>query len=437
MRTVIVDSPRTSKLAAAIGLALVTYVASPVLAQQPTQAGTTEEVVVTGSYLERPADRPQPVTVISGAEIGLSQRQSLAETFRDMPQVQGTSAIVNGNENFVSPTTNVNLRGLGARATLVLMNGRRQTVDGSPGLDGIVSVDINNLAPSIMVDRLEVLTDGASALYGSDAVAGVVNLITRNNFEGVEVKTEMQSINEIGSHDFTFGALFGSQSGDTSIVAGIEWSSQERMNTEDRHSEQRLQSYGLTTTFANPGSFRPIDATTGATLGPNVPDPLCETNAVGSGLAAGLIRNLPGPPGTGVGCIMSLSLGRAIVPDTTQLNGLAVVTHDLGNETTANVEFGFARARYQYDFGYGLPIIGRYIAPGENPGVAAAGFDTAQDYLVRTRIRSPLGDQPTNTRAEQDTLSSCRITGRKLWRQRLGLVGCRDVFGQQYAQHRR
>ena len=395
---------RYGKLAAAIALCTAaTAVSQSVFAQQQQSRAPDEEVIVTGSFLERPADRPQPVTVLTGAEIGLSQRQSLAETFRTMPQVQATSAIVNGNENFVSPTTNVNLRGLGARATLVLMNGRRQTVDGSPGLDGIVSVDINNLAPSIMVERIEVLTDGASALYGSDAVAGVVNLITRNNFEGIEIKSEMQSIAEIGSHDFTFGALFGSQGDDTSIVAGFEWSSQERMNSEDRYSEQRLTDYGLTSTFANPGSYRPIDATTGAVLGPFVPDPLCGTNTIKSGLAAGIVANLPGPPGTGQGCIMSLSLGRAIVPDATQLNGLAVATHDFGNELTAQVELGFARSRYQYDFGYGLPIIGRFVAPGENPGVAAAGFDTGADYLVRYRIRSPLGDAPTNTQAEQDT----------------------------------
>jgi iron complex outermembrane receptor protein len=370
------------------------------LAQQET---APEEVVVTGSFLERPADRPQPVTVLTGAEINLSQRQSLAETFKDMPQVQATSAIVNGNENFVSPTTNVNLRGLGARATLVLMNGRRQTVDGSPGLDGIVSVDINNLAPAIMIERIEVLTDGASALYGSDAVAGVVNLITRNNFDGVELKTEMQSIDEIGSTDFTVGALFGSQGTDTSIVAGFEWSEQERMNSEDRYSEQRLRDFGLTSTFANPGSYRPVDPVGGGVLGPYVPDPLCGDPALGTGLAAGIVSALPGPPGTGTGCIMSLSLGRAIVPESTQLNGLAVATHDFGNELTAQVEVGFARARYQYDFGYGLPIIGNFIAPGANPGVAAAGLDTNVDWQVRYRIRSPAGDEPTNTRAEQDT----------------------------------
>lgn len=391
-------------LASTVALCLSLTVIQPVIAQQRTDDESVEEVVVTGSFIERPADRPQPVTVLTAAEIGLSQRQSLAETFKDMPQVQATSAIVNGNENFVSPTTNVNLRGLGPRATLVLMNGRRQTVDGSAGLDGVVSVDINNLSPAIMIERIEVLTDGASALYGSDAVAGVVNLITRSNFDSIELKTEVQSIDEIGSADFTFGALFGSQGDETSLVAGVEWSRQERMNSEDRYSEQRLANYGLTSTFANPGSFRPIDPGTGAVLGPYVPDPLCGTNTIKTGLAAGIVANLPGPPGTGQGCIMSLSLGRAIVPDAEQLNGLAVATHDFGNGMTAQAEAGFARSRYQYDFGYGLPILPPFpVAPGANPGVAAAGLNTAVDYQVRTRIRSPLGDEPTNTLAQQDT----------------------------------
>jgi outer membrane receptor protein involved in Fe transport len=294
----------------------------------------------------------------------------------------------------------VNLRGLGPRATLVLMNGRRQTVDGNAGLDGVVAVDINNIAPSIMIERVEVLTDGASALYGSDAVAGVVNLITRNNFEGIELKTEMQSIDEIGSNDFTVGALFGTQSDDTSIVAGFEWSHQERMNSEERYSEARLAAAGLPSAFANPGSFRDVATPPSAEF----PDPLC--GQLASGLAAGFI--VPQLNGSSQ-CQMSLSLGRAIVPDAEHLNGLAVVTHDLSEAVTAQVEMGFARARYAYDFGYGLPILPPFpVMPGENPGVAAAGLPTTTDYFVRYRIRSPIGDPPTDTLAEQDTF---RVAG--------------------------
>ena len=222
------------RLAGAIAAVFAGSVAGSGLAQQPATQ-PVEEVIVTGSFLARPADRPQPLTMLDADELHLAQKQTLAETFKDLPQVVGTSAIVNGNENFVSPTTNVNLRGLGARATLVLMNGRRQTIDGSAGLDGVTSVDINNLAPAIMIERVEVLTDGASALYGSDAVAGVVNVITRNSFEGIELKTEMQSIAEIGSNDFTVGALLGGRSTGTSVV----WSGTIRSPTSPRKIASR------------------------------------------------------------------------------------------------------------------------------------------------------------------------------------------------------
>ena len=384
---------RYAQVWAGVALFFMGGLVQPVAAQQqPAQKNQVEEVVVTGSLLARPADRPQQVTVLTNQDLALSERQTLAETFKDMPQVQGTSAIVNGGENYVSPTTTVNLRGLGPRATLVLMNGRRQTIDGSPGLGGVTAVDINNLAPSIMINRIEVLTDGASALYGSDAVAGVVNVLTRNDFNGFELKTDVHSIADIGSTDVTLGALFGAQTDDNGIVAGFEWGHQQRMDAEDRYSTDRLK-LGLLSSFANPGSFEPVGGTR------FFPDPLCGTDTIKSGLAAGF----PYGPG-GQWCGMSLALGRAIVPEAEHLNGLAVATHKFANKLKAQVEIGFARTRYAYDFGYGLPILPPYpVMPGNNPGVAAAGLDTSTSYLVRYRIRSPLGDPTTQFLAWQDT----------------------------------
>ena len=89
-------------------------------------------------------------------------------------------------------------------------------------------MDINALASGIMLERVEVLTDGASALYGSDAVAGVVNMITRNDFEGLELEVSGMQVDRAGTNDVTFGALFGSQGENTSIVAGLEGTSRPR-----------------------------------------------------------------------------------------------------------------------------------------------------------------------------------------------------------------
>ena len=390
---------RYKELGSAIGACAVAVFVQPALGQQQQPAAQAdEEIVVTGSFLERPADRPQPLTVLSAEDLNLGQRQSLAETMKDMPQVQAPSAILNYNENFTSPTMTVNLRGLGPRATLVLMNGRRQTVDGNTGLDGVVAVDINNLAPSIMIERVEVLTDGASALYGSDAVAGVVNLITRNNFEGIEMKAEMASVAEIGSSDFTVGALLGSQGPDTSVVAGFEWSRMERMNSEDRFSDERLQ-LGLVTSFANPGTFFPVGG------GAPMADPLCGDQSLAPGIKSGFFT-------TGPLCRMQLSLGRALVPDAEQLNGLAVATHDFSNDIQAQVEVGYAKARYQLDFGYGLPILPPApFVPATNPGLVEENRRTGfpiRDYTIFTRIRSPAGDPATNVLQEQETF---RVAG--------------------------
>ena len=196
-----------------------------------------EEVVVTGSYIPRPADRPQPVSVLTNQDLIDEQKNTIGEILKDMTITNGSISL-NNIENGTSPTAAVNLRGLGPRATLVLLNSRRQTVDASVGSDGIVAVDINNLAPAIMLERVEVLTDGASALYGSDAVAGVVNLITRRNFEGAEISVRGLDVDRSGASEVTLGAIFGSQGTDTSIVAGFEFTDREMSLVQDLYPPQ-------------------------------------------------------------------------------------------------------------------------------------------------------------------------------------------------------
>ena len=104
------------------------------------QAGAQEEleeVVVTGSYIARPADRPQPVQIMEAADLANAQRNNLSEIFRDMTISNGTfTGFLNADENSGSATSAINLRGLGPRATLVLLNGKRQTNDGGSGPGG-------------------------------------------------------------------------------------------------------------------------------------------------------------------------------------------------------------------------------------------------------------------------------------------------------------
>lgn len=386
----------------AVGLMfLFASIPAPLTAQESDEL---EEVVVTGSFIARPADRPQPVTVIDNSELINQSRGSLAEVFKDLPIVSGTVATINWSEGQDSPTNTVNLRGLGARATLVLLNSKRQTIDGSSNSQGFSAVDINNLAPPIMIERIEVLGDGASALYGSDAVAGVVNFITRNDFEGAElrVNTLWNEDADSGTPEFNVSGLFGTQGDTTGIVAGFEYASTEQVQSDHRYDTERLK-LSLISAFGNPGNFQPATPT-GSPAGGPFPDPLCgdpsiavSDNGVEHGFRVGPL------------CRMALAYGRSLVPDSQRFNGLAVVTHDFGNEVIAQVETGFARTRYSNNFGHGLPIVAppRPFVPRTNPGVIAANAAdpnfAVRDYIVWFREKSGAYEDPAPQTFEQDT----------------------------------
>ncbi|HEU4732979.1 MAG TPA: TonB-dependent receptor [Kofleriaceae bacterium] len=143
--------------------------------------GRTEVISVTGSTIEHELFTGRaPVSVVTRADLTASGRATLGEILQALPaQSNAGNAQVNAGGD---GTTRINLRGLGAPRTLVLLNGRR-IVNGGPGADA--AVDINAI-PLPMIGRVEILKDGASAMYGADAVGGVVNLITRPRFDGAE-----------------------------------------------------------------------------------------------------------------------------------------------------------------------------------------------------------------------------------------------------------
>ncbi len=163
--------------------------AEGILDQYPVyQPGIEETYVyasrVTGSRIKRTEhESTAPVQIISAPEIELSGAQTLGELLKFVPAVSGnaiSTAISNGGDG----TASVTLRGLPASNTLVLINGRRVANNGLAG----ESVDLNSIPPAA-VERIEILKDGASAIYGSDAIAGVVNVIMRRNYSGFLAET--------------------------------------------------------------------------------------------------------------------------------------------------------------------------------------------------------------------------------------------------------
>ena len=162
--------------------ALLAGITLPLHAQDQTQ--NIETIVVTGSHIARAEEGALPVQIITKEQIEQSGATS-AEQF-----LKTVSAAVQGNSNTVAATTSganaggvssVSLRGLGSQRTLVLVNGRR--LSGGGTITDSVSVDVNSI-PLAAIERVEVLKDGASAVYGSDAIAGVINFIIRDDYEG-------------------------------------------------------------------------------------------------------------------------------------------------------------------------------------------------------------------------------------------------------------
>jgi iron complex outermembrane receptor protein len=186
--------PRKRVLVQALEIALLVAVAShTAIAQDAAPVERVERVVVTGSNIKRvDAEGAQPILTISREDIANSGKATLTEYLQAL-SLDGQGSLPTGFGNgFAAGATAISLRGLGANATLVLLNGRRLAP--YPRADDFQKMfaDLSTV-PMEAVERIEVLKDGASAIYGSDALAGVVNIILRKNFSGTVVKGEAGS----------------------------------------------------------------------------------------------------------------------------------------------------------------------------------------------------------------------------------------------------
>jgi iron complex outermembrane receptor protein len=196
------------KLRASIRRALFAAGAMTAAVTVATAQEMTEEiaeiVIVTGSYIRGTAeDAALPVDVVTADDLAAQGSPTMVDIIKQLPAVQNTIGESNqfGTQN-TAGSSSINLRGLGATRTLVLLNGRRLT--SSPV--GAIGVD-TNLLPMSAIGRIEVLKDGAAATYGSDAIAGVVNFITKEDYEGLSLN---------GSYSYIDGS-------DGDAEAGVTW----------------------------------------------------------------------------------------------------------------------------------------------------------------------------------------------------------------------
>lgn len=205
--------------------------------------GVIEEIVVTGSKLRRDEfSSISPVQVIGGQESIRIGTIDVTQMIAESPFVFGTQ--LDGSTNSGSTTgavegvpasgpgsSTVSLRGLGPERTLLLVNGRRLSPSGVRGAP--VAPDLN-LIPSAMIDRIEILTDGASSIYGADAVAGVVNIILRSEFEGIEIRAFGTSPEQSGGEETLVSFIGGASNDRSNFTISAEYFNREHIFARDR-----------------------------------------------------------------------------------------------------------------------------------------------------------------------------------------------------------
>ncbi|MGZ3415602.1 MAG: TonB-dependent receptor plug domain-containing protein, partial [Isosphaeraceae bacterium] len=284
----------------------------PALAQQ-----TLERVEITGSAIKRiDAETAVPVTVLKADDLkkqGVTSIEQIVANVSAMQVQQGTSQVVGlgtGGAAFAD------LRGLGANKTLVLLNGRRianNAFDSSaPDL---------NMIPFAALDRVEVLRDGASALYGSDAVGGVINFITRKDFTGGTISVDLERPRKAGGEtdNFNLGFGFGDLSKDAfNIFAVLDSQKQKAIGGTQRPFNTRYAG-GLSPTTNPANYFQAGDSG----------NPTAPTCATGTNLI---------PDGTS-GCFMTTSSFVDYVPKSERLSGLIKGTLKLGESHELGVEY--------------------------------------------------------------------------------------------------
>jgi iron complex outermembrane receptor protein len=219
-----------------------------------TPEASLEEVVVTGSRIRRvDAETANAVYVVDQTTIQDSGIQTVGDLLQRIPSVSGKATTPNVNNGGGFGASSIELRGLDAVRTLVLVDGRRQGIVGDPSVS---STDVNQI-PLNLIDHIEVLKEGAGAIYGSDAVGGVVNFITRKDVNGVEFGSDYGRTTKSDGEQDGFNLIFGKHTDDFQFVAGGDYHKQKAVYAGARdYSKYALYLYGGTSGVIKSGSSR-------------------------------------------------------------------------------------------------------------------------------------------------------------------------------------
>lgn len=354
---------RVHYLQAASGLALLLAgaLAGPATAQT---AATVEEVVVTGSFIAgTPEDAALPVDVTTAEDLQKRGTPNTVEFIKSLtitgPVLGDSNQFSTGAQGRVGGGT-INLRGLGAQRTLVLLNGHRIG-------DGVTDT---NLIPTEAIGRIEILKDGAAATYGSDAIGGVVNFITKKNFTGLEAAVDYRYVD--GSDgDYNASLTWGWAGDHGNVLVSAAYRHRSELKTTDR--DFAVQPYLVNpagySILGNPGSFLPRRGTT------PVSGVLRDANCAAVGGFAGFSGATPA-------CFWSFVPFDNLVEEEDRYQIHAEANARLGETVKLHVEATYAQTsipRIRFSPGFpptsgpnGPGSVGVFTVPRTNPGFATA-----------------------------------------------------------------
>jgi iron complex outermembrane recepter protein len=377
----------------ACSTALAGLFATGAMAQSAPEAGPIEEVVVTGTHIRGAAPVGNNVQSIGAAKLAESGKATIGDFLRDLPiNFAGnvaTSDNVQGGQEASPAAANltggqgVNLRGLGALSTLVLVNGRRVQLSGQYG----DFVDVTNI-PVSAISRIEILQDGASAVYGSDAVGGVVNFIMKRGGDGATTSLRVGTTTEGGGREVQATQSFGTSWDGGQFFVDYEYNLRDRVWASDRSSLYNggdlspdggvnwRRFAGRASTAANIFAGTPV---ANGTVAYSVP------GGAGTGLT---VANLI-PAKDGVGNTYDLWENFDVLPRMERHSFYASFDQDLGRKAHLYGDFRYTRRQGNYRLGYAtlygtLPSTSPYYIPGttNNFGVRIGDRGLHRDVSV-------------------------------------------------------
>lgn len=398
----------------------------PLAAQTLPAVSATElpRVEVTGSAIRRvQSETALPVQTISRAEIEKTGVTTAAELMGRVSAnsnglTDGASINVGGDQRGFN---SANLRGIGTSSTLVLLNGRRMANFASPGDDS--GVDLNNI-PAAALERVEVLLDGASALYGTDAIGGVINFITRKDFQGLEANVYVGTTDEGGAGKRTASLSVGKgvlERDGYNIFAVADFQRTNPLNTSQRsfipglQVEQRLGH--LLSSYTSPANIRLTSAQRdhlqeiGFTLnGKPITNRLINLSVPGCAPPA----NVYLPDGTGGvdACTYNYMGDTELYPKSEKASVLSRAVIKLGGSHQAYAEVALSRAKTDYT-GSSARVAG-YVDYSRVPQLAGTGLDQLDDDIpgeLELRMRLNEAGQRTSTLTSEGVRFVVGVTG--------------------------